>query len=178
SFLAELNDFTYDTAIRNLDNNPLSDDELAAMEKYYEHAEVIKDELRKAQYMTLNNQVRWTDIELALLDGDPDTENDVLDGFRSIEDGTSNFAEEYIDNPFVIEDDTDNMYQMVKGKRHGEDDILRKAKDMFELEDETKMTISESLDGADIANYNVSYTDNDKEIFMDMTAFGAYPVSF
>lgn len=177
-FLAELHDFTYDTAIRNLDDDPLTDAELETLEKYYEHAKVIKDELRQAQYMTLNNQLRWTDIELALMDGQMESDNDVLDGFQSIEDGTSEFSDSLTDNPFALENDPEHMYESVKGKKYDANDMATKAVEMFSLDSDENVTVTQSLDGADIANYNVSYADNEKEIFMDMTAFGAYPVTF
>lgn len=178
SFLTELNDFTYDTAIRNLTDNPITDSEVDALKKYYEHAQVIKDELREAQYISLNNQLRWTDVELALLDQEANTENDVLDGFRTIEDETLQFSDGFTDNPFAADKEEGKMYEMIKGKTYDESEIMTKAMDMFDLTDEKEVTITESLKGADISNYNVAYTDDNKDIFMDMTAKGAYPVSF
>lgn len=176
-FLAELHQFTYDTAVRNLDDDPLTPDELAAFEKYYEQAGIIKDELRNAQHMTLNNQVRWTDIELALLDGQMDSDNEVLDGFRSIEDGTSTFSDDFTDNPFTNNQTAEKLYSTVKGERYDESSVVEKAVKMFDLPSDD-VVVTDSLPGADIANYNVSYRDDEREIFMDMTAEGAYPVTF
>src|SRR5699024_7194786 len=37
-FLSNIGDFTYKTAIRNLDDNPLTGEEIEALEKYYKQA--------------------------------------------------------------------------------------------------------------------------------------------
>src|SRR5699024_5355279 len=45
-FLADIGDFTYDTAVRNLDDDPLSDGEIETLEKLYKQSGELKDELR------------------------------------------------------------------------------------------------------------------------------------
>src|SRR5690625_6789811 len=50
AFLSNIGNFTYKTAIRNLDDDPLTEKELDSLQKFYDQAAQIKDELRKAQY--------------------------------------------------------------------------------------------------------------------------------
>src|SRR5690625_6139317 len=57
-FLSNIGDFTYRTAARDLDKEPLSDEELKTLESLYEQSEDIKDELRTMQHEVLDNNIR------------------------------------------------------------------------------------------------------------------------
>src|SRR5699024_8100544 len=61
-FLSQIGDFTYRTAIRNLDDDPLTDDELNTLQQLYSQAGDIKDELRQVQHTSLENNLRWMDV--------------------------------------------------------------------------------------------------------------------
>src|SRR5690625_2261807 len=54
-FLSQIGDFTYRTAIRNLDDDPLTDNEQKTLEKLYSQAADIKDELRQDRKSTRLN---------------------------------------------------------------------------------------------------------------------------
>src|SRR5699024_8221998 len=84
-FLSQIGDFTYRTAIRNLDDDPLTDDEIETLEKYYSQAEEIKDELRQVQHATLSDDLRWMDVELALATQEEQVDNTIIDGFQTVE---------------------------------------------------------------------------------------------
>src|SRR5699024_7709497 len=72
-FLADIGDFTYDTAVRNLDDDPLSDGEIETLEKLYKQSGELKDELRSVQHQTLEDNLEWMDVEMALAsEGDSD----------------------------------------------------------------------------------------------------------
>src|SRR5690625_4070737 len=57
-FLSNIGDFTYRTAIRDLDDDPLTDKEVDTLEQLYKQAADIKDELREVQYTELENDLR------------------------------------------------------------------------------------------------------------------------
>ena len=52
-FLAQVGEFSYRTAVRDLDKEPLNDEEYAALKSLYGQAAEIQDELRRVQHMAL-----------------------------------------------------------------------------------------------------------------------------
>ncbi len=65
-FLAKIGEFSYQTAVRDLDKDPLNDEEYATLKTLYGQAAEIQDELRNVQHMAMKNNIRWMDVELAL----------------------------------------------------------------------------------------------------------------
>src|SRR5690625_2234608 len=63
-FLSNIGDFTYRTSIRNLDDDPLSEEEVDKLNHLYEQAAHIKDNLRDTKHRALQNTLRWTAVEL------------------------------------------------------------------------------------------------------------------
>src|SRR5690606_13914533 len=65
-FLSSIGDFTYRTAVRNLDDEPLTEEESDILQSLYEQSAEIEQELRKVQHLALENNLRWMDVQLAL----------------------------------------------------------------------------------------------------------------
>lgn len=65
-FLANVGEFSYRTAVRDLDQEPLSDEEYQTLQALYEKSGDIQKELRKVQHLVLENNLRWMDVQLAL----------------------------------------------------------------------------------------------------------------
>src|SRR5690625_2188274 len=80
-FLSKIGDFTYKTAIRNLDDDPLNEEELNTLKQLYEQAANLKDELRKMQHAVLSNNLRWMDVELALATEEEPMDTRTVDGY-------------------------------------------------------------------------------------------------
>src|SRR5690625_3916166 len=64
--LSDIGDFTYQTAVRDLDEKPLSEKEIKSLKSLYEQSGEIKDELRDVQHLVLDQNLRWMDVQLAL----------------------------------------------------------------------------------------------------------------
>lgn len=176
-FLSNLGNFTYKTAIRNLDDDPLTEEELDSLQKYYEQAATIKDELRKAQYLALENNLRWMDVELALATEDNQADNSIIDGFQTVEDGVGKFADGNKDNPLMTREEKDYSYKQISGERKNKQQIVDVAKNIFSIKNKNNIKVTKSLKGADVQNYNVFYEDDQKNIYMDVTEQGAHPVT-
>lgn len=174
-FLSNIGQFTYQTAIRDLDNEPLNQDEIKALQNLYGQAEEIKDELRQLQYTVLNNQLRWMDVELALVTDDQSQEQPIIDGLRVVEEDMMNeFA---LENeqvaPFAT--DLEDSGQFIKGKKKSEEDLRLFTKKLFQIEDDLEINVSKSGDGATVPFYTVQYEDG-KNVYMDITEKGAHPI--
>src|SRR5690625_1423559 len=92
-FLSNIGDFTYRVAVRDLEQDPLSDQEISSLENLYEQAGEIKDELRQVQHVVLNDNLRWMDVQLALATQDEQADNTIVDGFQTVEKKVEGYAE-------------------------------------------------------------------------------------
>ena len=68
-FLAQVGEFSYRTAVRDLDKDPLTEEEYTTLKHLYGRAEEIQNELRKVQHLAMKNNLRWMDVELTLATG-------------------------------------------------------------------------------------------------------------
>lgn len=91
-FLANIGDFSYRTAVRNLDDEPLSDKEYKSLKKLYGDAKDIQDELRNVQHLVLENNLRWMDVEMALATN-KQGDNTIIDGLKTVEDKVDGYQE-------------------------------------------------------------------------------------
>src|SRR5690625_304642 len=93
-FLSKIGNFTYKTAIRNLDDDPLNDKEIETLKELYKQAANIKDELREMQHAVLSNNLRWMDVELALATQEEPSDSTIIDGFNAVEEYVTEFSKE------------------------------------------------------------------------------------
>ncbi|MEI3610805.1 germination protein YpeB [Pseudogracilibacillus sp. SO30301A] len=174
-FLSQIGDFTYRTAIRNLDDDPLSDDEIKTLEQLYKQAADIKDELRQVQYTTLENNLRWMDVELALATQEEQSDNTIIDGLKTVEKKVTEFAEGDEGSAFMEISTKDHEFKNVSGEWKDEEQIRNFSKDLFSIKDNVNIVVTKSGEGADVPMYSVSYKDG-KSVYMDITQKGAHPI--
>ncbi|WP_404453196.1 germination protein YpeB [Oceanobacillus kapialis] len=176
-FLSNIGDFTYRTAVRNLDDEPLSDEETKSFEELYEQSGDIKDELRQVQHVVLDNNLRWMDVQLALANEDEQVDNTIVDGFQTVEKTVEGYSESNVDSPIVGTSSQEHSFQSLNGKKVSEEQVREKAKDILEVNDGSKLHVTKSGEGADVPTYSVSYKDNKKSAYMDMTEQGGHPIT-
>lgn len=174
-FLSNIGDFTYRTAIRNLDDDPLTDDEIDTLEQLYSQATDIKDELRQVQHSTLENNLRWMDVELALATEEEQVDNTIIDGFKTVEKKTGEFAEGSEGSALIQTAGNDHEFKHIQGEWKSEEEIEKFSRDLFNLNDDIDLNITKSGEGADVATYTVSYKDG-KNVYMDITQKGGHPI--
>lgn len=173
--LSNIGDFTYKTAIRNLDDDPLTDKEVETLQQLYEQAADIKDNLREMQHTALSDNIRWMDVELALASEDQ-ADNSIIDGFKTVEKNVGDFAESDAGLSMFAPTSNKKQYNEIKGKKHDEKAIRSFSEKLFSIKDPEQLTIEKSGEGADIPTYSVSYEDG-KRVYMDITEKGAHPIS-
>lgn len=175
-FLSDIGSFTYRTAIRNLDDEPLNDEEMNTLNNLYDEAANLKDELRQMQHEVLANNLRWMDVELALATEDEPMDSTIIDGFNAVEKHVDQFTNEREGVPFLQTIENKHSYQSVTGEPKSEKDIRQFSKKLFDIKDEVEININKSGDGADVPMYSVFYEDG-KRVFMDVTERGAHPIN-
>lgn len=86
AFLTRLGDFSYKTAVRDLDKEPLSEQEWKTLQHLHRSASEIKAELNKVQDKVVTKRLRWMDVETLLAKGDEKgNDNSIVDGFKLID---------------------------------------------------------------------------------------------
>ncbi|MFD1039514.1 germination protein YpeB [Virgibacillus byunsanensis] len=176
-FLSNIGDFTYRTAIRDLENEPLSDEETKSLEELYKQSGDIKDEMRQVQHVVLDNNLRWMDVQLALATEDEQADNTIVDGFKTVEKKVEGYAESNVDSAIIGTSSQEHAYQHLTGEKINENEALQKSKKLFNADNEENLTIAESGDGADIPLYSISYKNDEENAFMDMSVQGGHPLT-
>ncbi|MEI3604717.1 germination protein YpeB [Pseudogracilibacillus sp. SE30717A] len=174
-FLSQIGDFTYRTAIRDLNDKPLTDKEINTLEKLYSQAADIKDELRQVQYTSLQNNLRWMDVELALATEEEQKDNTIIDGFKTVEKKVGEFAEGDEGSSLMEISTKNHSFNYVPGEWKSENEIRDFSKNLFSINDNVNLIVTKSGEGADVPMYSVSYKDG-KSVYMDITQKGAHPI--
>ncbi|WP_027417465.1 germination protein YpeB [Aneurinibacillus terranovensis] len=84
-FLSNVADFSYQTAVRDLDKNPLTPKEYKTLQTLYQHSKDIHTELQKVQTAIIQKHLRWMDVESALATEDKPVDNSIIDGLRMVD---------------------------------------------------------------------------------------------
>lgn len=176
-FLSEIGEFTYRTAVRDLDTIPLTEEEIKTLHELYYQAEDIKKDLREVQYLTLKNNLRWMDVQLALATEDEPLDNTIIDGFQTVEKKVEGFADGYTDSPLFADTREDKDYKQLKGDLISDQTALRRAREIFNAPSNSDLSIYESGDGAETPIYSISYDNETTFAYMDMAKYGGSPIS-
>lgn len=177
-FLSNIGDFTYRTAVRDLDKDPLSDKELQTLEQLYEQSADIKTDLREVQSQVLENNLRWMDVQLALATNEEQEDNTIIDGLKTVEKKVKGFSEGNTDSSLIGTQQNEHKYQYLKNeKKINEDKALRLSESLFEVTNDGEFNITQSGDGSNVPFYTVSYSDDDKNAHMDLSQQGGHPLS-
>ncbi|KON91529.1 sporulation protein [Rossellomorea marisflavi] len=176
-FLSQIGDFSYRTAVRDLDKNPLTDEEYKSLEKLYEQSAEIQDELRTVQNLVMKNNLRWMDVEMALASGKEQADNTIIDGFKTVEKNVTGYTEANVGTTtFVNNQKKENNFKKLKGKNITKDQavaLLRKYSGIGESKD---ARVEKSGKGSEFEFYSVSIGNGGTDASMDVTKKGGYPI--
>ncbi|AFC29867.1 YpeB [Paenibacillus mucilaginosus 3016] len=154
-FLANISNFSYRAAVRDLSKQPLDENELKTLSALYKHAGEIAADLRGVQSKVLASNLRWMDVELALVTEKEPQDNAIIDGFSAMDLKVGEYSE--IDwSPVVM-----SMYQkrdmtMLAGMEESPEDIKQKAARFLRLADTSGVKVTENGAGTDYQSYSVS----------------------
>lgn len=84
-FLSNVANFSYKTAVRDLDKTPLSQDEYKNLQVLYNQSKEIQRDLQKVQTAVIDNQLRWMDVEKALALEEKSEDNTIIDGLKMVD---------------------------------------------------------------------------------------------
>src|SRR5699024_5010404 len=144
-------------------------DETKVLEDLYVQANDIKDELRHVQHLALENNLRWMDVQLALVNNDQ-TDNTIIDGFKTVEKQVEGYAEANSQSGLIgVSTKPEDHFENLPGKKLSEEEALDKSRKIFDINSKENIEITPSGDGADIPIYSVSYQNGEKRAYMDLS---------
>lgn len=176
-FLSKIGDFTYRTAVRNLDDEPLSKEETETLQNLYEQSAEIENELRQVQHLALENNLRWMDVQLALVNDDQQIDNTIIDGLKTVEKAVEGFSETNVNSPIEGTSSKVHEYQNLTGKEITEQEARRISKDLFNINGISQINLAKTGKGADVATYSTSYSSGNKNSFAEISVNGGKPLT-
>ncbi|MGM9927707.1 MAG: germination protein YpeB [Bacillus sp. (in: firmicutes)] len=180
-FLSKIGDFTYQTAIRDLEKEPLTEEEYKTLQRLYEQSGEIQKDLRGIQTVVMNKNLKWSDVELALASGEEAADNSILDGLQTVEKKVTGYSEANQFGPTHVSHETsDQKYRHIEGKEISEQEALEIAKKFVSYEDTADMKVVENGTDTDFSFYTVTIADRKSDNFasLDLTKKVGYPIMF
>ncbi len=176
AFLSRLGDFSYKTAVRDLDKEPLSEKEWTTLQNLHNSAREIKAELSKVQDKVVNKQLRWMDVETLLARGDDKgNDNSIIDGFKLIDKRVAGYEdlETSMDTQSSEEVRIEKL-KNIKGKEVTEKEAKEIALSFIGMTDHENVKVTKNSDKAIFAAYDVSIQDDttNSEIIIEVTKKG------
>lgn len=154
-FLAQLADFTYDIGMRDLANQPISDEEWNRLKTLHKQAKEIQAELRKVQTKVLNENLRWMDVELAIASENSDLNNAIIDGFQSLDKQVAGYIEtEMRATENKLGDSADDKKRKITGKPISEEEAKEKVKQVLD-EPNLEMEVLDNQDSTEYSAYTI-----------------------
>lgn len=177
-FLAQIGDFSYQTAVRDLDKEPLNEKEYAALQGLYKQSADIQGEIRKVQHLVLKNNLRWMDVEMALATGKESADNTIIDGFKTVEKTVGAYSETDFGPAFINMQKKDENYKHLSGKTINKQEAIKTAKQYANLGDDVTVKVEKNGKGSDYGFYSVSLQkkQNHLEANLDITKKGGHPI--
>lgn len=179
-FLANIGNFSYRTAVRDLEKEPLSKKEYSTLQTLYKQSGDIQSELQNVQHMVLKNNLRWMDVELALASGKESTDNTIIDGFKTVEKTVSGYEESDLGPTFANMKKKDENFKKIKGKTISRQEAINIAKRYMKFNGDAQVKVTENGKGSDYGFYSVSIKNKNtgREASMDITKKGGHPIWF
>jgi spore germination protein len=179
-FLAKIGNFSYRTAVRDLDKNPLTDKEYKTLQGLYKQSGDIQNELRNVQHMALKNNLRWMDVELALASGKEQTDNTIINGFKTVENTVSGYKETDFGPTQANLQVKDESLKKLSGKTITRQEAVNEAQKYSGLDRNAQVKVTENGKGSNYGFYTVALKSpqTGQEVNMDITKIGGYPIWF
>ncbi|SDI97801.1 germination protein YpeB [Salimicrobium halophilum] len=164
-FLFDIGDFAYNAAVKDMDQEPLSEEEVKRLEQLFKQSKEIKTNLREVQNVVLNDHLRWMDVELQLATNEPG-DNTIIDGFKTVESTVDGYDDS------IVENDLDDEFSYITGEEVSEE----RAKEIGAkwLGDEEDLTVTSSKKGAKLHTFTVSFHQEDSGGYMDVSKKGGH----
>lgn len=172
-FLARINNFAYQTSVRDLAKQPLTDQELKMMKSLYATAGQVNKQLGTVQDAVINDHLRWMDVEIAMANANTPHDNTIIDGFKAVDKHMGQYPENEW-GPSALSTDRVRSSKGLQGGDMTADQIKRKAQSFLGATASGKdVRVTEAGTKTDMPAYNVVVKGSgESSIQMDYTRKG------
>ncbi|MEK8127428.1 germination protein YpeB [Paenibacillus filicis] len=154
AFLANISNFAYRAAVRDLSKQPLSEDEMKTLSTLYDHSSQITKDLREVQSTVMQQNLRWMDVELALASAKEPQDNAIIDGFTTVDKKVGEYPEINW-SPAVMSMYQNREMKMLSGTEVTADEIKAKAAQFLGLADPSAVQVVENGTGTEHQSFSV-----------------------
>lgn len=180
-FLANVADFSYQTAVRDLDREPLSKQEYDTLRKLYAHSKDIHGDLQKVQSAILTKQLRWMDVETALATEHNPQDNTIVDGLKVIDKSVEGYRDlEFGSGIGSLNAGRKLKIQSMKGQMVRADEAKKKALAFVEIPATTikQVTVTDNGKTREYESYSVRIERKDQKtpVFVDVSKKGGHVI--
>ncbi|CAM3570984.1 germination protein YpeB [Marinicrinis lubricantis] len=176
-FLANIADFTYHTAVRDFEKEPLSEKEMKTLQTLYKHSDEISKNVLDVQDKVIENHLRWMDVEVAVAQEDSVRDNAIIDGFKLVDQKVGEY-EDVDFGPSSADTYETRSIKQLSGKMMTKEEILQKAQQNFALQG-SDIQVVHNGKGTEFQSYSVTaQTKRGPRMQMDYTTKGGHLVYF
>ncbi|MHA0855480.1 germination protein YpeB [Paenibacillus sp. CMAA1364] len=179
-FLSKISRFAYETSLRDLNKEPLSEKEFNTLKVLYKDSGQISKDLLEVQEKVIGNRLRWMDVETAIANEDKAEDNSIIDGFRTVDKTVGEYPE--LDwGPTVTALNDKRTIKKLDGIPVTEADIRRKAAKFAGVSNESDIEVIENGKGTEWASFTAKVKGKTKKssaISMDFTRKGGLLISY
>ena len=181
ALLSRLSSFSYQTANRDLTNEPLTEKELGNLRELYKSTGEINNNLQQVQSKVLANNLHWTDVETALDTNKMPTDNAIVDGFREVDKRVGQYPELDL-GPSVPSMKSQSDIKKLNGPIVSASDIQMKAAKFLGFSNSSVLKVTENGAGTKWASFTASTDVNrngvNSELTIDYTRQGGELISY
>ncbi|GAE25104.1 spore germination protein YpeB [Halalkalibacter wakoensis JCM 9140] len=180
-FLFKLGRFSYRTSIRDLDADPLTDDEYSTLEKLYDYSKDIREEVRRSQAMMLANGDQWINIEEEMRASQEPIDNMVVHNLEVMNKSIQSYSEtEWGAGLAAIDDLNGELKEALDGEPVSKEEAERLARQYLDVSQNTAVHVSETGNGLAYPAYTIVVDDPEHETnyYMDLSQNGGEPIWF
>jgi spore germination protein len=172
-FLANMANFSYRAAVRDLNKQPLSQEEISTLNALYQHSSDISTDLRTMQSKVLQNNLRWMDVETALATEKQPLDNTIIDGFQTVDKKVGEYSDVKWSPSLMNVFQTRDM-NMLSGSNVSVDEIRQKAAQFLGLQDASQVQVVENGPGTEYHSFSVTVPSDHRQdgIHMDYSTKG------
>ncbi|WP_028561322.1 germination protein YpeB [Paenibacillus pinihumi] len=176
-FLARIANFSYRTAVRDLNQEPLSPKEYDTLKTLYAKSEEITKDLQGMQSKVLQNNLRWMDVESALATEQSTRDNTIIDGFKTVDKKVEGYPEINW-GPSVTAMFERRSIKMLSGTPVTEADVRSKAAEFLGVSDSGRIKVAEHGQSTEYASYSATLERKEGNVQLDYSKKGGQLLRF
>lgn len=157
--LSRISNFSYQTAVRDLTKQPLSEGEMKNLKELYTNSGQISKDLQGVQDKVISNKLRWMDVETALATQKEPQDNTIIDGFKTVDKKVGEYPE--LDwGPSVSSIYSKRSVKKLGDKPTTVEDIKAKAAKFVGAKNTAAVEVTENGRGTEWASYSAKVKTN------------------